>query len=355
MARIRDTLTYSATNRYALVGGGRVLVRLAAALVKLGKDVVIFAAERHATETVDSTGRSLAEVAGALRVDLRSPADINGDPVFTGLAEAGGIALGFGETWSFTAECVRRFDGRLLDVMGIPLPRYRGGAHYTWMIMSGERRTSIHLQLITEQMRQGLYDDGALVKSRDYEFPASARIPEDYFGFAEQTELAFLLEFVADVDAGRNFALRWPDEARSLYMPRLHTLTNGWIDWTWDAAAIVRFICAFDRPYPGASSRIDGQRVVIRNATLEPQEADFHPFQAGLIYRRTKEGLWVAARGGVVCFQHLSTGEGRDLAASATIVGSRLHTPVADLERAKSFRADYDTHGLVAHGEPVRA
>jgi hypothetical protein len=342
-----DSIRYKPTVRYALVGGGRVLASLAAAMALQGKRITLFAGARHADEVVDNRGRTLRAIASDLGLELRSPDDINSDTGFLQIADTGGIALGFGETWSFAGSTVARFAGRLLDVMGIPLPQYRGGAHYTWMILASHRRSAIHLQLITERMRQGVFDDGLLVKSREFDFPATARIPEDYFAHAEVTELDFLLEFVREVDSGAQFSLRAVDETCSLYMPRLHTRSQGWVDWSWDAEAVVRFVSAFDRPYAGASSRIGLDRVFLRGASLETEESDFHPFQAGLVYRQLPQGIWIAARKGAVLLRECLTEDGRNLAVTDGLVGTRLYTPVTDLETARTFRADYDANGLV--------
>ena len=52
------------------------------------------------------------------------------------------------------------------------------------------------------------------------------------------------------------------NEGSSVYMPRLHTLTNGFINWDWSSKEIGLFIRAFDDPHEGASTFIDSKNFI---------------------------------------------------------------------------------------------
>ena len=56
-----------------------------------------------------------------------------------------------------------------------------------------------------------------------------------------------------------------------------------------DSIDVERFICAFDEPYVGASTNLNGDIVRIKSVCLSQQDGFFHHFQSGLIYRKTKK------------------------------------------------------------------
>lgn len=60
--------------------------------------------------------------------------DFNRDPVAPEFLGHPFLGIGACAAWTFSADFVSRFADQLLDFMGIPLPRYLGGAHNAWMI-----------------------------------------------------------------------------------------------------------------------------------------------------------------------------------------------------------------------------
>lgn len=334
-------MKFNRIDKVILFGGAPLLVATARYLKESGIAVRIYTSPRHAAEALDATGTTLAQALAALGSAFVSTEDISSEPTLQGEITPATLGIGMGEAWSFSPEIIRKFGGRLIDFMGIPHPRYRGGAHYTWMLLRGERQGGCNLQVINEAMIQGEYDDGEIVKSSAYQFPASARTPLDYFAAAVPNEVAFIREFLEEVKAGKDFDFRKPDESKSMFLPRLNTMVHGWIDWNWDGREIERFICAFDEPYAGASTRLGGMRVHLKGASLDTSEAPFHPFQSGLITRITpEEGYVIATRSGHLRVKTLVPSKGETFAKPPAI-GDRLMTPAADIEAALGVRANY--------------
>jgi len=329
-----------------LFGGAPLLAAFAGSIAKRGTyRIDVFSSSRHLEETIFREGKRLGEILDENKIPYYDTPDINRDPRIRELVTERTLGIGIGETWSFDRELVDLFDGRLIDFMGIRLPRYRGGAHYSWQILRKDRIGCCNLQVINEEMVQGVFDSGEIVKTREYLFPPSVRIPQDYFDAAVEQERAFLDEFLEEVSAGKDFPLTRVQETFSTYFPRLHTLRNGYIDWNWDSEAIERFICAFDDPYPGASTFLGERRVFLKGCSLEFGDGPFHPFQAGLVYRITGAAVFVATRQGTLVIRDISDENGRSVFGDIG-TGMRFHTPARCLEDAMRYQAVYDAQGI---------
>jgi methionyl-tRNA formyltransferase len=339
-------MNFGRIDRIVLFGGDRLLADLAQELLKKDKySLIVYSSDRHLKEPVYPGGETLEEALRKKPIEVRSSQDINSDPDIRGLITPSTLGLGFGEAWSFSKEILDLFGGRLLDFMGIRLPRDRGGAHHTWKILRGDRLGCCHLQIINEFMVQGEFDSGEIVKSREFLFPAEARLPADYAEALTAQGIALVMDFLSEIEAGKDFPLSLPQESFSLFFPRLYTQTHGFIDWSWDTRDIERFICAFDDPYAGASTFLKGTRVYLKKCQADYNEGSFHPFQSGLIFKKGEHSLFVASRSGTLVIESVQDESGSDLIPSLK-VGQRFFTPRENLEAAMRFEARYSAEGL---------
>ena len=333
------TKKFGKIDNIILFGGGPLLSEFAAFIKKRGKySVTCFTSTRQLEETVRKNG-----------IQYHVSPDVCRDKRLHTLITNTTLGLGFGEVWRFDRKTIDKFEGKLLDFMGIPLPRYRGGAHYSWLIMRKERKWGCNLQIINEDMVQGVFDSGEIVKSKEYSFSHAAKIPQDYYDEAVKVELDFLKEFLREIEEGQEFELRKIEEEKSIYFPRLYTLKHGFINWNWKAEDIVTFICAFDEPYKGASTFISDKGVFLKDCYVKSNDGSFHPFQAGLIYKKDKDSIFVAATNGTVIVNNITDDKGNNV-MDRVKVGERLFTPSEKLEKSMRYTAVYDAKGIVDHG-----
>lgn len=349
-------MRYGPIDKLLLFGGSLLGARFAReARERHGLDVFLYTCERQLNEKLVADGTTLEGFLVRYDIPYRASEDINSEPGFLDEITAGCLGIGLGEPWSFSGEIIDRFDGRLLDLMGIRLPQYRGGAHYTWQILRGCRMGGCCLQIVNEDTVQGRFDSGWIVTSKEYLFPSWARVPADYFQAAGEEEKGFLLEFLQQVQEGADFEPYPAQEMFSVYFPRLSTLEQGFIDWTWDALELERFVCGFDDPYPGASTFLHGERVFLKECRAEFGEGGFHPFQSGLVYRATGNGVYICTKTGSLIVAQVRDESGREIKDKVQ-VGDRFFTPRERLEAAALFCAEYTTQGLIRRdGDPNKA
>jgi methionyl-tRNA formyltransferase len=299
-----------------------------------GLRVAAILAPRHAEERLPLGGEVTLPAFRALGIPVFVVPDLNDardllKGEWTGLDA---LAFCFGAAWIFKPEVLRAFGAGMVNYNPIPVPRYLGGAHYTWQILNGDRSGGCILQLITKRL-----DRGAILRARYFRIPAVARTPADYFLAYHRPGCELMDGALKDIMAGRRFKLKDYESlnARRLYLPRLNTLRNGYIDWRWSGAEIERFCCAFDRPYAGAGSFIDGVEIRLGDVRLE-KETKFHPFLSGLIVRRLGDRVWIAVDGGTLRVGSLRA-EGADVKALAR-EGRRFATPTDKLHEAAAYR-----------------
>lgn len=337
-------MKFEKINRFYLIGGGRTLFGFAKVLIDRNHEVFVFASKRHSKDLIDKK-HTLSESLSVLDISWFIPNDINNDPAFLNNITPYTLGIGFGEVWTFLKNTIDLFGGKLFDFMGIRLPQYRGGAHYSWQIMRKNKIGACNLQVINEDMIQGVFDSGEIIKSKEYFFPESAKIPQDYFDATVKEEVSFLTDFITDIENDREFSLAQLPEQFSIYFPRLNTLKHGWIDWSWDTEDILTFINAFDDPYPGASTYLDGKLVRLKNIRIEYNDGPFHPFQAGLVYKINDTGIYVATKNGTIIVRTLLDEGHREIGQSVK-TGQRFFTPRVEIEKAMTFKAEYDGEGL---------
>jgi methionyl-tRNA formyltransferase len=257
-----------------------------------------------------------------------------------GLLDSHTLGFSLGAPWIFDSSFVAKFKGRLVNGHGAKLPQNRGAGDYSWQIMRG---LNFGYHLIHKI--DGGVDTGNIIMSDEFLFPHSCRTPLEYKNYYIETEIDFFKEFVRKLQHNEDFHEIEQQGYFSTYFPRLSTVHHGLIDWSWGAKDIERFICAFDDPYPGASSFYDGKKVFLKKARTETSEGTFHPFMSGLVYRRTDRTVFIAVKDGSILVEEICDENGNDF-MNIVKIGHRLVTPVQCLDDAKSFYAIYTTKGL---------
>ncbi|MBI5223482.1 hypothetical protein HY990_03595 [Candidatus Micrarchaeota archaeon] len=337
-------MNFGKIDQIMLLGGSPRLAEIAHELKKDWK-IAVFTCKRQLEEVLDAKGTTLEKYLEENKIDYFYADDINTSKEFTKRITPSTLAIGIGEAWTFTKQTIDKFDGRLVDFMGIRLPHFRGGAHYTWQLLQQNRMGCCNIQEVNAEMIPGAFDSGRIIKRKEFFFSAGARTPLDYFNEAGLEEKRFILEFVEEIKKGLEFRPVTMEESFSLYMPRLNTKKHGFVNWNWETDEIERFICAFDDPYVGATTFVDGRLVRIKKAHSEFIDGKFHPFQAGIIYRIHNNAVFVATRSGSIVIKEILDENGVNI-TNQIKRGSRLYTPQKYIEDAMLTQIEYDTKGI---------
>src|SRR5262245_41675662 len=264
------SITLGPISRLLLLGGGDLLFKLAEMGRRRGLAVDVVTSPHQSREALSGCGRSLAEALRSIGIE---PAVIDKieraeTPVLAGNADTT-LALSIGARWIFRPDRIERwFGGKLFNLHSTRLPQNRGGGTWSWQILMGNRFGFCQLHLVDTGI-----DTGPLVVSEEFLYPPACRTPQDHMRHTADQYVA-LIEGLLDStkSRARTVACRAQPEYLSTYWPRLDTATHGWIDWRWNAAAIERFICAFDEPYGGAQTRWNGRTVRLKRAFVSHED-----------------------------------------------------------------------------------
>lgn len=331
--------------RVVLAGGGALLLDLIKVCKGSGLEFSVLTSPRHANEMI--AGDTFEAAAKKLGVPYLAAASLQDAEVkkFVG-PMSDGLALSLGGAWIFNRQAIEElFQGKLVNCHGTRLPQDKGGGGFSWQIMRGNRLGVCLVHKIDEGI-----DTGDILAYEEFIFPAHCRLPKDYQAVYLEKTLAFLRTLLLGaVKEKKNYPLGAQPAYLSSYFPRLHTPTHSWINWSWPAQSLDRFICAFDDPYEGARTRWKGQEVRLRNVFSQTNEFPVHPFQCGLVMRNNGRWLVVACEGGELIVERVEDAKGTSLLSSIK-EGDRLYTLPED-ELCSKKRVFYTPQGLKE--EPV--
>lgn len=148
-----------------------------------------------------------------------------------------------------------------------PLPRYRGAHPENWAIINGETEMGFTVHYLDESI-----DSGDVIVQDSVPILPEDDILSLTFKLAEAGP-AMLVRALGDIAAGT--VRRTPqDPAEASYFPPRKP-EDGAVDWRRPGREILDLVRALVRPYPGASTELDGRRLTIwkaRPADLPPTE-----------------------------------------------------------------------------------
>ena len=325
-------------DKLILFGGGPVLIECIDIAREVNWNVIVYTSKRHLEAPVVINGEKLSTNLNQRNVDFVVTENISKESEFGSEIGNSIIGISFDAPWIFTKEFIDRFQGRLFNSHGMRLPQFRGGGGYTWPILKGTKMGYSILHEVTPGI-----DDGPIIYMKEYKFDSSCVIPQDFFDDAIRNDKLMMSDFLFEIASGNSWSTYPQTEYLSTYFPRLYSQIHGAINWDWNTGDLIRFMRSFDHPYPGAFSIVDHKKVFLQEVSLANSDGPFHPYQAGIVYRRDNEVHYVASRKMGIRVGKLLLEDGTTLLK----VGTRIYTPRSVLNKSYTYRARYGPNGLL--------
>lgn len=189
------------------------------------------------------------------------------------LRDLNGAQLTFAAGWQFVLDPVP--DG-LVVLHDSLLPRYRGFAPTVSALIDGAEEIGVTAVLPTPRA-----DDGAILSQSARPVTYPLQIADAF----EQLRPCYLETALAVIEAWNGAVPKGTAQDESLATYGIWRDEHDFIiDWSWDAARVVRFIDAVGRPYEGARSSLDGQPVHIGQAQVV-EDVTFVERHPGKVWR----------------------------------------------------------------------
>lgn len=191
---------------------------------------------------------------------------------------------------------LKRFPDRVINLHTTPLPRYRGAASDSWMILNGLSGTEQYG--CCHYIDTGI-DSGDIIAREYYRIPESAYPIEVYKARMECIAPLLIKSLYRLNSEERPGEAQDPDEMS--VFPRLYTPEDGRISFEgFEGEEVERFIRAFGYPFSGAFCFYGERKLSILKASFH-NDQKFHSYCLGLIFGRDSDYNYkVAVRGGYI-------------------------------------------------------
>ena len=338
-------MLFGAIDKILIFGGGKKVSRFLPELNAIGIDYLLVTSPRYLTEIVDKDiqfGVFLKE--GGHR--FISVLSLYCKEVLNEITD-NTLGISIGGPWVFKKDFIDRFNGKLVNLHPARLPQNRGGGGFSWKILRQDMMGASLIHKIDPDI-----DTGDIIKYEEYIFPPHCKKPSDYDEYCTEKDIRFLQELIKELLDQKIFHPVSQQDSFSTYFPRLNSELHGYIDWNWNYDEIDHFIQAFDDPYCGASTFLNGQKVRLKDCHSTTVDGSFHPFQSGIVYRIYNNKIFIAAKMGSLIIETINREDGRSMIRDIN-VGDRFYTPQKFLEEARSSRIRYTPGGKKISTSPT--
>lgn len=321
-------MKFSNVDKFVLFGGGFLLYYFSKILTdnKINHDLII--GPRHQKEIV-AENKTLIKLLGKNK-NIFKITNLTSEFLKKYKKDKKTVFVSFSSPWIFKNKDIKEiFKNKLINSHGSRLPQNRGGGGFSWRILCQNKLGYCALHHVDSKV-----DTGKILLIEEFTFPYKLCRPHEYISFQNEQEKIFLNKFLKKIQRKEIFKTIDQPEYLSSYFPRLSTDDNGWIDWSYKINDLFNFICAFDEPFDGASTYYKNQIVKIKNVNLTKSDQPFHPFQYGLIYRKTEKFALVACKEGSLIVSKIFNTKGKNIFNNLK-VGDRFFTPLIKLDSAK--------------------
>lgn len=267
---------------------------------------VVGAIGEEPSEKVEQSGyESLRDITRGTEIDFIETADINDYETIESLRELEpDLCVCAGWTQIVSGEVLEIPNNGFLGLHSSRLPEGRGGAPVNWSIINDEDEAWMSLFHFTPEI-----DDGDVIKQVSVPIQDRDDVKTVY---NKLTRASFeLLDSVLDGLARGESDAKKQDRGKATYRPNRKP-EDGIIDWRSTARQLFNWVRALTRPYPGAFTFYEEEKLVVWRAGAEP-DADPKAEPGEVMSVDHESGIKVATTDGVITLERVQVGAEPDM------------------------------------------
>jgi methionyl-tRNA formyltransferase len=203
------------------------------------------------------------------------------------------------------------------------LPKYRGGAPLVWAMINGETKSGVSLFLFGDGV-----DSGDILAQKSFIIDDNDTIKE-VIGKATEASLEILKKYVPKIADG-TVVRTAQNQKDATYVPQ-RTPGDGLINWSWEAKDIRNFIRAQTKPYPGAFTIRNGNKLIIWEADVYSYNSSSNNGEViNVANNGPQSGIFVSTKNGVLLLKRVQEADDKELEAkiyavrSGVVIGEKL-------------------------------
>jgi len=191
-----------------------------------------------------------------------------------------------------------------INIHGSLLPKYRGRTPHVWAIINGEIETGITAHLIDDKL-----DNGQIIEQIKIPIHSSDTGANILEKFSEKYPT--LVDSILEKINNGSLSFTPQDSIQASYFGK-RTPEDGKINWQWSRERIYNWIRAQAKPYPGAFTFIEEQKIIIHRSEIS--DLGFRQEQNnGEVLSIEDENIFVKTNNGVIKVSELENGIPRNL------------------------------------------
>ena len=322
-------LTDQKINKICLIGSSELMLYCAEILNKFKIKTVIILSQRHAKSILPLQNKSPRYLFKKFSAQVKIVKDINNNKSINFLKKYNAsLHLCFGPSWIFSEKLLNIKKNSFFNINCIPIPKYLGGAHYTWQILTSNRESGFFIQQINSNI-----DRGNIIYNKKKIISGKLISPMDYFIKNLNFQKKELKNFLINIFKNKSFKVQQFKKynAKREYYPRLQTEINSFIDWSWYGQEIEIFCNSFSAPYNGARSFYE-KKLFIFSKLKFYKKNNIHPYQFGIIFRKIQNTIFIFCNGGYLVYK-VQKFENKNIKVKIK-EGKRFYTPLLLLEKS---------------------
>lgn len=248
--------------RIAVIGRTEILYDTAVKLREAGHHIVCILTSKEAPEYTRKA-EDFRVLAQTWSIPFAQGAQIN--EYFSFLEDVcADIAVSINYTGVIPQKIIDIFPLGILNAHGGDLPKYRGNACQAWAILNGEER----IGLCIHRMIGGELDSGDIIARDYFTIDINTKVTQVWNWITNRTP-ELILDAVEVLKINPDFILEQqskdPNDALRCY-PRKPE--DGRINWKNSSLNVLRLINACNKPYSGAFCDLNGEKLIIWDASL---------------------------------------------------------------------------------------